>query len=941
MPTYRVTDPNTGRTVKLEGDAPPTEQELDDIFKQLGSAPAADTGVAAPATAAPVPADPSIFDTITDVGKGVVKGAVSSVWGPARLIAELSDTMAAKTFGRPGIMSQPPPSVEPTGVLAPFTAQINRVVGDPTALDAKNKAQLAGKGLELISEIVAANPSLVRKVGSLVKKAPAEVAPGLGTRTSTAALPREPVPAAGGFSPPSGTGVMPGPAPRPILPEAVTTGTGAAPRGPIPEAGGFSLPQRPATVPNPMAARTGTGGVPLGAAETGGFGPRTTTGSGGWSMTVPAAEKAAAPVAAAEAPAAASGMSDLEKTLRASLADRLAKSASTTQTVEAVTKHVDEVASTVSPAAAADAIEKAVPQTVKQMVTDIRRMFGSERGGSMIYGDSMGRSAAASSVERIAGGPSRVPLVKEVAQLDSEFARRIADPRGAADPRLLGQIGGAVAGGAAGAAEGDTTEEKVVYGLLGAGAGALAVPLITHLATGNLRVPKAAQSAIYGAILSSPTSVAKAWLGAVGGTVAAATEKIAAGDVSSGARILRTFMSSGSVKTFMQAIAKGDVEASMTADAPDLVSKTIGRVFSAGDAVARRAMAAGGIGAEEASRYTLSGMPTTKIGQDTLAFLNKWFEVRLFTSMFPRVGTQILERGIERSPLGMLPIPGINEGLSMGAKAARAGAGTAAGAVAYAYQDQLPDWSKPYVAALSGVYALPVGMGFAAGKAAELGKSGEDQILAGVQNFMGNLPFPQYGSFEAARQLGSGASFIPNIVRDAAVAMDPYERDTSGGFFDRSKAKLPGLREQLPVRGRRVNIAGDPIADRSTPFRRVMNPAPTQNEPFAGIPENVASEVRRLGIELNPPSYEKTAKLGNKEVAIPPDAAERLQKQRREFVVPAIEKLLASASYQAAPDDVKKRRLEATINQAEERGSAKARALLSQVLRSAPNAKQR
>lgn len=35
MPTYKVTDPKTGRTVKLTGDYPPTEQELEQIFSQL------------------------------------------------------------------------------------------------------------------------------------------------------------------------------------------------------------------------------------------------------------------------------------------------------------------------------------------------------------------------------------------------------------------------------------------------------------------------------------------------------------------------------------------------------------------------------------------------------------------------------------------------------------------------------------------------------------------------------------------------------------------------------------------------------------------------------------------------------------------------------------------------------------------------------------------
>ena len=35
MPTYKVTDPDTGRTVKLTGDSPPTENELSEIFGEL------------------------------------------------------------------------------------------------------------------------------------------------------------------------------------------------------------------------------------------------------------------------------------------------------------------------------------------------------------------------------------------------------------------------------------------------------------------------------------------------------------------------------------------------------------------------------------------------------------------------------------------------------------------------------------------------------------------------------------------------------------------------------------------------------------------------------------------------------------------------------------------------------------------------------------------
>ena len=36
MPTYKVTDPTSGRTLKLTGDSPPTEEELNEIFSSVG-----------------------------------------------------------------------------------------------------------------------------------------------------------------------------------------------------------------------------------------------------------------------------------------------------------------------------------------------------------------------------------------------------------------------------------------------------------------------------------------------------------------------------------------------------------------------------------------------------------------------------------------------------------------------------------------------------------------------------------------------------------------------------------------------------------------------------------------------------------------------------------------------------------------------------------------
>ena len=44
MPTYNVTDPTTGKSLKLTGDSPPTEQELNEIFTSAGGAAPVQSG---------------------------------------------------------------------------------------------------------------------------------------------------------------------------------------------------------------------------------------------------------------------------------------------------------------------------------------------------------------------------------------------------------------------------------------------------------------------------------------------------------------------------------------------------------------------------------------------------------------------------------------------------------------------------------------------------------------------------------------------------------------------------------------------------------------------------------------------------------------------------------------------------------------------------------
>lgn len=68
MPTYRIKDPTTGQVVKLTGDSPPTEQELEEVFAKIGGmAPAAASPpdkIQLPESAPPPPSQGIIQDTM-------------------------------------------------------------------------------------------------------------------------------------------------------------------------------------------------------------------------------------------------------------------------------------------------------------------------------------------------------------------------------------------------------------------------------------------------------------------------------------------------------------------------------------------------------------------------------------------------------------------------------------------------------------------------------------------------------------------------------------------------------------------------------------------------------------------------------------------------------------------------------------------------------------
>jgi hypothetical protein len=107
MPKYRVTDPQSGKTLTLTGDSPPTEAELEEIFAQAGGAANGATPDApAPAAKAPrIPDGTSGAETVArgflprsfkaeEEGAGVLRkagaGAMDALSLPGRLLGSLN-----------------------------------------------------------------------------------------------------------------------------------------------------------------------------------------------------------------------------------------------------------------------------------------------------------------------------------------------------------------------------------------------------------------------------------------------------------------------------------------------------------------------------------------------------------------------------------------------------------------------------------------------------------------------------------------------------------------------------------------------------------------------------------------------------------------------------------------------------------------------------------
>lgn len=102
MPTYKVTDPTTGKTIKLTGDSPPSEQELNDVFSSV-SAPNPTPASVPTAPATPQTTGQKIGNAATSAGNFLGIGALAKA--PAQALATGQAVKTADKSSQQGLES--------------------------------------------------------------------------------------------------------------------------------------------------------------------------------------------------------------------------------------------------------------------------------------------------------------------------------------------------------------------------------------------------------------------------------------------------------------------------------------------------------------------------------------------------------------------------------------------------------------------------------------------------------------------------------------------------------------------------------------------------------------------------------------------------------------------------------------------------------------------
>lgn len=417
--------------------------------------------------------------------------------------------------------------------------------------------------------------------------------------------------------------------------------------------------------------------------------------------------------------------------------------------------------------------------------------------------------------------------------------------------------------------------------------------------------------ALYGSLLSSPQTGIKAGLGSIVGALTGAVERAGAGHPEDTWKIIRNLSPDVSIPNFIKGFQlRGTHRVPLRSINPQ--SKSLldvpSRIMGGIDTATVYAMMKGRIPLEHAERLTLAGTPETPLGRATIGFLRR-IPFSSFPVPFGRVGIHSIEQSGLFQPF-QHPF--------------RAGTSLALGGLAGYFGDKVPSEYSPYVSAAAGPFTLPVAIGLAARHSLEAGRDPTSEIIKEVAR---NIPYPtNLDPVSALLPENVIRSLTPNLLRDIARATDPEERKLSapkgsGLFgsllgFETTRAKIPGLREQLPITGRKVDIYGKSIAGRrESQFKRFLTSEPWLPDITPETPE--VQKMQDIGVKMNAPSFEPSIKIsggektltnpkGTIDVPLAPEESELYRQEQRAALQTVLQRLSKSPTFNSLTEKEQK-----------------------------------
>lgn len=387
----------------------------------------------------------------------------------------------------------------------------------------------------------------------------------------------------------------------------------------------------------------------------------------------------------------------------------------------------------------------------------------------------------------------------------SELVQRHKNETGAVDPLLLARLGGGIGGGLAGneVSKDDPTPVRVAATLLGAAGGA-AIPSLFNKPGRNNAIKIGNKIQINGML--SPESVAHKILADVGSFPAIAIEHPTVA-----LRGVRELFSPGGLRRLATDTAEGFMAPSAAEEGNTGIENAlkynpIPRAMGGATIATRNFWGRAGLTPEEQQYYTLTNKPSGQISGPVYNFLQTHPVIQNAAPM-ARIALNLISRGVERSPLGLVDVAGAETPAAKMAALKRAAIGTGIMGATYAATPENFTQEHPLASrmmqAVGNVYSLPVSTAMAMGS-----KEGDldAKIKAGAKAATQRIPLSKEIAAlgDPVKLLGDYLARYTNILRPIAERMSP-ERVDSGSdvpivqrILNRPLSNIPGVRDELP-----------------------------------------------------------------------------------------------------------------------------------------------